>query len=1604
MATKKKKKAAFVLDDRSVGQQLDAFRLYSQRLPYGKDSTPGWPQTTNWAQVILGYEAGAWDPLKTGEGSPDAGKLAWSFVRENLVQLYGAPDKSDGQLPPERAFLLALLGLLETPQALLNQLPAQYQSLYYRQMLALEARAPQPDRLTVSFTLAEGVREQVLPAGLLLDAGQDSAGTALRYALEQAVTVNAARVTDLRWVVRDPSVPGGRRARIVLDDTAGQPLPEGGVRLFDASPAGEGAPHRVDADRLVASGRIVGSPVLAIAGGQRKWTVTLASALAGTLRAAISIGEAWVPLACSGSGTEWTVTLDADGGIPAAVTTLDNLVSAAPLLRLTNEAGEPVPPINTLSVSVSGATNVHCARDDGTALTGGGMPFGEMASVGSGVNMMSPEWWRLGAMLKTITVTPTWAGLPDCAFSQWYGPDEKQKEDNWLLLDHDLNVTTDPGKGKTADNLTQFEDGLAHNVNNGKDIAGLILADKGYPDKPENNDAFKIQFSLMQQGHNPGGISELALFNSGTKEKPSGTSLSFTPDKFPSAPTGAPVPDDDDPVGWPWRIRMALTTSFLQSSYAAHESTTPQIVNFVTEQKITQQVPKTEVVGGEIVYQMVDTGKTGPDGKTHIFLPAMKDETTSTFTPVPVTVPKAQWHPPYIPQWSGLQVDYEAEDTSVMQRVITPFGYASQDESLTQPAAAAEIYLGVEGIAAGQQLTLHWQLKSPAPLPLDWQYLAEGERWASLPASDGTGAWQRSGIWSADWPGDASLTATSLPAGKMWLRGRARNLPGRDPDQVMLPVTPLLLGLATSAGLARLTESQNVAASHFDNGLPALQVTQALDAPETLSGVVQPWPSYGGLAAETPDVFGARVARRLRHRERGLNNIDLMMLLQEQYPDIRELAVLPPVRDGKGTLKQTIVVMPGQVMNDSRDEMRPGLSAAHLADMVAGLKAYISPWLTLTCVNPEYIPVNASWLIDYTPGLSRSAGDARVRAALEAAFVPWVIMPRDDTDPVIGQTLTRNAILGVLSCLPEVERIVTVWLNGDDVGEVSVEPNQVGVLKCIPPEYTNLALTWLNGNTGQQSGEVTLIGDGRACATVLVTLPKKVQGPGAGVRDLNDADVYLVDLDTGQRVPTEAKAGMWAKELSSTEPSVQWDRACYADPRRSVSSSDASFRRFNVGTAAGASGIHRLGVAVGLKVDGIPDMTLQSVAVGESVTLRVRATTQMSLWHAPALGGTTQFDSRVLAAPVGWNVTLDRYVYFPDDQGGSPDMWRFIVPVPMSAETLSVKTGSDLNKTWGLRPITPSLTPHAVVGGGAAHKQDVVLWYINPSPDQAIGLDVGSTIGEAALGQAVSFTPEAGKPQQLTFYALRLNTAMSAQEGKTIGEVVDDTSSDCPVTLYDVGLQDGTAFLLPCLLAMDKPVVNDCKKVQWTCPSITLTPTVSDVENCHVAINQYYLQAEASAFSGIKLARLDIDQVSQADVKSATEMGTGKGLLLAGGMLTSLRGHSNKIHLWWVDPEPGLSLGLDRQSTIGTIALGEKPITFTVSPREPGKLAIYEMQLISDASPTDDPGETIGHRCTDHCHGTTVGVYGKPGELLTTIILASLTNGSPAIEQMNRGV
>ncbi|MEL5589496.1 hypothetical protein PTT03_10705 [Serratia ureilytica] len=152
-----------------------------------------------------------------------------------LSNIYEHPERAEKTLPVQQAFLLALLHLLETPKALLNTVPARHRSLYYRDLLGFAPRAPQPDNVAVSFTLQRNASPTALPAGSLLDGGQDSAGNSITYQTDDSLLITGQKLERLCWTAQ---VGKTWKLYTAIDTAAGVTLPAEGLRLF--SDTGEG--------------------------------------------------------------------------------------------------------------------------------------------------------------------------------------------------------------------------------------------------------------------------------------------------------------------------------------------------------------------------------------------------------------------------------------------------------------------------------------------------------------------------------------------------------------------------------------------------------------------------------------------------------------------------------------------------------------------------------------------------------------------------------------------------------------------------------------------------------------------------------------------------------------------------------------------------------------------------------------------------------------------------------------------------------------------------------------------------------------------------------------------------------------------------------------------------------------------------------------------------------------------------------------------------------------------------------------------------------------------------------------------------------------------
>ncbi|WP_434524734.1 hypothetical protein [Photorhabdus asymbiotica] len=425
----------FKLDERSTLDILNWLQEYAKKIPFNQEKKQFWD--------------------------------SFYFIQENspekLADLYQNVNKANGHLPAHQAFVLAFLKLLETTKVLFNTFPARHRDLYYRELLGLKPRNAQADSVALGITLNTDNPEHLIPKGTLFDAGQDSAGNPLQYASNADLLANQGKLSDLRWCRKDND---SWQSAILLNHSDNIELPENSIRLFSPTPD----------DIPLLSGYLITSSLFAMPTGERSITLTLADNWHGDIKhitAKISSGDHWLSLSVKKEQDHsihylklYLSTNDDPISPPDA---LDNIAFDVPVLKLGTVQGPILPKITGIEISINGNSNVHYSSDNGIEkIDTASFPFGQSPSLGSGFNLIAPEWY--GTESAKITLTPQWTGLPKEGFKEWY---------------------------------------------------------KGYSSPPENN-AFKVQAYLITPEKREKFNEAQSLFNESQDKKSQGKSLTFT--------------------------------------------------------------------------------------------------------------------------------------------------------------------------------------------------------------------------------------------------------------------------------------------------------------------------------------------------------------------------------------------------------------------------------------------------------------------------------------------------------------------------------------------------------------------------------------------------------------------------------------------------------------------------------------------------------------------------------------------------------------------------------------------------------------------------------------------------------------------------------------------------------------------------------------------------------------------------------------------------------------------------------------------------------------------------------------------------------------------
>jgi hypothetical protein len=391
---------------------------------------------------------------------------------------------------------------------------------------------------------------------------------------------------------------------------------------------------------------------------------------------------------------------------------------------------------------------------------------------------------------------------------------------------------------------------------------------------------------------------------------------------------------------------------------------------------------------------------------------------------------KFQVNPPYTPKIRSLTLDYTASDDRVLDPASTapsgielfhihPFGYVVLDPPGDAPGVSflpqydfeGELFIGLSSVAAPQNVSLLFQVAEGSanpdvvPQPLQWSYLS-GDQWVTLQngrlLSDQTRGLINSGIVELSLP--PADPSTMLPPGMYWIRVAI----ARGSDSVCD-----IVAIHPNATRATFVDDDN-APDHLSAPLPAKTITAAVAPIAGVSGITQPYTSFGGHVAEGDASFHVRVSERLRHKQRALTPWDYERLVLDAFPDIYKVKclradALGPTHAPGGIV---LVVIPDIRGRSPSNPFEPKAPADRIADIESFLADKTPPFARVTVTNAHYVPVKVRCGVRFLPGQDQGLARRRLNEELNRFLSPWAF--NDGADLVIGGSVYANSIINFI--------------------------------------------------------------------------------------------------------------------------------------------------------------------------------------------------------------------------------------------------------------------------------------------------------------------------------------------------------------------------------------------------------------------------------------------------------------------------------------------------------------------------------------------------------------------------------------------------------------
>ena len=971
---------------------------------------------------------------------------------------------------PQAGLLIAFVKLLSVTQGDLNQFTERHLQYYLTQVLRLAPRPSQADQTLVAFALAPRAAPLLLESGRRLAAGVDGAGAPIEFATAAPLVVTPAQITSVMALSATYVDGGGSSENQPLTSIVAYPKadsadgcsaklvapgvgwPTFGPARADALAAGNAAP-----DAQV--GFAIASPLLLLMGGER--TITLSFELGAP-------GEG-VALA----GRPPAAADDAYARLERLAAAYARSLGQAPVAE--PSASPPASSADLLNSLLADVCLVSLSGKDGWFTP-------------QRARLVVSERNTLDLVIELSAAAPAVLANPTLAF------DSAQAQPLPLL-----RVTMNPTarvygysffealRARSADLEVQVHGLQTLELQN---TLGPLVAGKPFmPFGPAPTLGGFLQVGSPELACKP--VSHIGLqidwFN-----LPGAGGFSAYYRGYPPDANGEPLTRDSFAVGIErndgiaWRPTSAVRTSrFALFAPAEGGSTGPSTeVAASTRFEIDCATPATPAAAGTTPVTLASAivpgseagalrialaapvGAFGYDVYSQALAQAVLQNSRAPRKPGPgdlVPIPK----PPFVPMVSALSLDYTSaahvefdslDDGNPLRfYTLAPFGYVRArhglDTRFVPDGVRGALFIGLLDASPGDTLSLLFQLadrhaaqsfdfaqsdlrdERDGGSGLLWYYL-DGNRWQRFKKqdvlSDSTYGLTCSGIVELVLPLQFDEHSTLMPAGHIWLAAMVSGTDG------LALVCDTIAILPNGVAASRVTGGATVIAN-----LPPQSVSGLVSKLPAIKAVLQPLPSWGGLPAETPQGFSARVAERLRHKQRAIQPYDYERLVLGGFANIaqakcigpgnsRGYSASPPLAAG-----EVVIAVAAQ----SGDTYESYVDQTTLRGVVNLLRPYVSPFLCrLTVRNPAYERLKVVAAVRLKRATSGAFYLNLLSRELDAALAPWHAQPEGRL-PIGYGAIDGNSIASFIrqrdyvESLEEFHMVVLYNVSPDGTGD-----------------------------------------------------------------------------------------------------------------------------------------------------------------------------------------------------------------------------------------------------------------------------------------------------------------------------------------------------------------------------------------------------------------------------------------------------------------------------------------------------------------------------------------------------------------------------------------